>query len=168
MVTCIRISYQKREAWESRMLKVGPHFRLQPMALQICSSRHKRNTGTPPPQHISAHEVLWCQILIEGDIWSVKHPAEKKASQETSKKQGCPELWASQRLVAWRLAASSLTGGSQGADGGEHTLSAIYRSKESRWLEATGSPETSLENFLPFTYSKFTFLIFEGRRETEH
>lgn len=83
---------QDAEGWPSLQIATDGFADMQ----QQTQTQHRN----PPPQHISAHEVLWCQILIEGDIWSVKHPAEKKASQETSKKQGCPELWASQRLVA--------------------------------------------------------------------
>jgi hypothetical protein len=79
--------------------------------LQICSNRHKLDTEAPPD--ISAHEVLWYQRVIEGDIWSVKHPVEKRAR--------------SKRLV-----------GGREREGGHSGLKAISiqshrRLKQSRW-----------------------------------
>lgn len=45
----------------------------------------------------------------------------------------------------------------------------LIDAEEPRWLEATGSSQTPRENFLPSTYSKLTFPVFEERRKkTEH
>lgn len=92
----------------------------------------KQTHSAGAPSGISAHEVLWRQILMEGDTWSVKLPAEKKSFPR--KEQGSPEAghhhawWVGEERAHWPEGlASSLTGGSKGADGGGHTLSAIYR-----------------------------------------
>lgn len=98
----------------------------------------KQTHSAGAPLGISAHEVLCRQILIEGDTWSVKLPAEKKASREKSKEAlrlgtTVPGGWERGGHTGLKVLASSLTGGSKGADGRGHTLSAIYR-----WLKNQG------------------------------
>lgn len=92
----------------------------------------KQTHSAGAPLGISAHEVLWCQILMEGDTWSVKLPAEKKASRGKGKEAlrlgtTVPGGWERRGHIGLKASAYSLTGGSKGADGGGHTLSAIYR-----------------------------------------